>query len=140
MPYPINQRAHQFNSIQSVSISFGLWDTALKFLSPGPLSDVTDHLEGKEPYVSGLLAGSSLLRRLHCPVLENEWKNGERTRSDSDGNSTTFPAEKAKMILFLGILHPGTAVFPFPEKPPFPNSRCIWYAWKHVNEFLRAPL
>ena len=45
MPYPINQRAHQFNSIQSVPVSFGLWDTALKFLSPGPRSDVTDHLE-----------------------------------------------------------------------------------------------
>ena len=44
MPYPINQRAHQFNSIQSVPVSFGLWDTALKFLSPGPCSDVTDHL------------------------------------------------------------------------------------------------
>ena len=35
----------QFNSIQSVPVSFGLWDTALKFLSPGPRSDVTDHLE-----------------------------------------------------------------------------------------------
>ena len=45
MPYPINQRAHQFNSIQSVSVSFGLWDTTLKFLSPGPRNDVTDHLE-----------------------------------------------------------------------------------------------
>ena len=44
MPYPINQRVHQFNSIQSVPVSFGLWDTALKFLSPGPRSDVTDHL------------------------------------------------------------------------------------------------
>ena len=45
MPYPINQRAYQFNSIQSVPVSFGLWDTALKFLSPGPRSDVTDHLD-----------------------------------------------------------------------------------------------
>ena len=44
MPYPINQRAQQFNSIQSVPVSFGLWDMALKFLSPGPRSDVTDHL------------------------------------------------------------------------------------------------
>ena len=44
MPYPINQRAHQFNSIQSVPVSSGLWDTALKFLSPGHRSDVTDHL------------------------------------------------------------------------------------------------
>ena len=44
MPYPINQHAHQFNSIQSVPVSFGLWDTALKFLSPGPRNDVTDHL------------------------------------------------------------------------------------------------
>ena len=49
MPYPINQRAHQFNSIQSVPVSFGLWDTALKFPSPGPRSDVTDHLEQTEP-------------------------------------------------------------------------------------------
>ena len=32
----------QFNSI--CSGSFGLWDAALKFLSPGPRSDVTDHL------------------------------------------------------------------------------------------------
>ena len=48
MPYPINQRAHQFNSIQSVPVGFGLWDTALKFLSPGPRSDVTDHLAGVE--------------------------------------------------------------------------------------------
>ena len=30
--------------IQSVPFSFGLWDTALKFLSPGPRNDVTDHL------------------------------------------------------------------------------------------------
>ena len=44
MPYPINQRAHQFNSIQSVPVSFGLLDTALKFLSSGPRNDVTDHL------------------------------------------------------------------------------------------------
>ena len=48
MPYPINQRAHQFNSIQSVPVSFGLWDTALKFLSPGPRNDVTDHLDGED--------------------------------------------------------------------------------------------
>ena len=48
MPYPINQRAHQFNSIQSVPVSFGLWDTALKFLSPGPRSGVTDHLGAEE--------------------------------------------------------------------------------------------
>ena len=45
MPYPINQRAYQFNSIQSVPVSFGLCDTALKFLSPGPRNDVTDHLD-----------------------------------------------------------------------------------------------
>ena len=45
MPYPINQRAHQVNSIQSVPVSFGLWDTALKFPSPVPRSDVTDHLD-----------------------------------------------------------------------------------------------
>jgi len=27
---------------------------------------------------------SSLFWRLHCPVLENKWENGERTGSDSD--------------------------------------------------------
>ena len=53
MPYPINQHAHQFNSIQSVHVSFGLWDTALKFLSPGPCSDVTDHLECKLSHLNG---------------------------------------------------------------------------------------
>lgn len=30
---------------------------------------------------------SSLLRSLHCPVLENEWGSGERTVSDSDACS-----------------------------------------------------
>ena len=51
MPYPINQRAHQFNSIQSVPVSFGLWDTALKFLSPGPRSEVTDHLGSSDLFL-----------------------------------------------------------------------------------------
>ena len=40
----------QFNSIQSVPVSFGLWDTALKFLFPGPRSDVTDHLDSVLQY------------------------------------------------------------------------------------------
>ena len=31
-------------SVPVVPVSFGLWDTALKFLSPGPRNDVTDHL------------------------------------------------------------------------------------------------
>ena len=31
-----------------------------------------------KPYVSRVLAGLSLLRRLHCPVLENELENGKR--------------------------------------------------------------
>ena len=31
-------------SVPVAPVSFGLWDTALKFLSPGPRSDVTDHL------------------------------------------------------------------------------------------------
>ena len=32
-------------SVPVAPVSFGLWDTALKFLSPGPRNDVTDHLE-----------------------------------------------------------------------------------------------
>ena len=65
MPYPINQRAHQFNSIQSVPVSFGLWDTALKFLSPGPRSDVTDHLDSLQLFFN-------LLASDECDCEENE--------------------------------------------------------------------
>ena len=64
MPYPINQRAHQFNSIQSVPVSFGLWDTALKFLSPGPRNDVTDHLvhvQDTKPFLRALRFEGSLM-------------------------------------------------------------------------------
>ena len=35
-------------SVPVAPVSFGLWDTALKFLSPGPRNDVTDHLDRKE--------------------------------------------------------------------------------------------
>ena len=70
MPYPINQRAHQFNSIQSVPVSFGLWDTALKFLSPGPRSDVTDHLEGALVfYVKMVSVPSVSLKTMLKPAL-----------------------------------------------------------------------
>ena len=65
MPYPINQRAYQFNSIQSVPVSFGLWDTALKFLSPGPRNDVTNHLGMGEQTFTGLTSIFNLKRRIH---------------------------------------------------------------------------
>ena len=32
-------------SVPVAPVSFGLWDTALKIISPGPRNDVTDHLE-----------------------------------------------------------------------------------------------
>ena len=32
-------------SVPVAPVSFGLWDMALKFISPGPRNDVTDHLE-----------------------------------------------------------------------------------------------
>ena len=60
MPYPINQRVHQFNSIQSVPVSFGLWDTALKFLSPGPHSDVTDPLAISMSFPTTLVLAAAL--------------------------------------------------------------------------------
>ena len=51
----------QFNSICSRhDVSFGLWDTALKFLSPGPRSDVTDHLEQLSRLRAALFSQSSL--------------------------------------------------------------------------------
>ena len=76
MPYPINQRAHQFNSIQSVPVSFGLWDTALKFPSPGPRSDVTDHLEQTEPtrkesHIYGIWADWRRQRQIY--IKSKQW-------------------------------------------------------------------
>ena len=50
------------------------------------------HLAGKPVLVgeSKSTLHPSLFRRHHCPVLENEWQNGERIGNDCDGNSTTF--------------------------------------------------
>ena len=48
--------------IQSVPVSFDLWDTAdtaLKFLSPGARNDVTDHLERLGSLQTKLNAGLS---------------------------------------------------------------------------------
>ena len=63
MPYPINQRAHQFNSIQSVPVSFGLWDTALKFLSQAPAmtSQITWALRIEHFLVMGFICVFALL-------------------------------------------------------------------------------
>ena len=70
MPYPINQRAHQFNSIQSVPVSFGLWDTALKFLSPGPRNEVTDHLVlQKNSYFPVICVHKKFLSCLYTHIL-----------------------------------------------------------------------
>ena len=82
MPYPINQRTHQFNSIQSVPVSFVLWDTALKFLSPGPRNDVTDHLAVTRafntPMESGFKAIKEGLNALQ--LLENIAGSGQRSQ------------------------------------------------------------
>ena len=47
MPYPINQSWRKPIELNWIGARVGLWDTALKFLSPGPRSDVTDHLAAK---------------------------------------------------------------------------------------------
>ena len=75
MPYPINQRAHQFNSIQSVPVSFGLWDTALKFISPGPRSDVTDHL------------GLSAITNTQHPTIELRRRNTKTSLKKTNHNN-----------------------------------------------------
>ena len=41
---PLNSSEAFSQPRASVPVSLGLWDTALKFLSPGPRNDVTDHL------------------------------------------------------------------------------------------------
>ena len=45
MPYPINQSWREQIELNWIGARVGWWDTALKFLSPGPRNDVTDHLE-----------------------------------------------------------------------------------------------
>ena len=45
MPYPINQSWRDQIDLNWIGARVGLWDTALKFLSPGPRNDVTDHLD-----------------------------------------------------------------------------------------------
>ena len=45
MPYPINQSWREQIELNWIGARVGLWDTALKFLSPGPRNDVTDHLD-----------------------------------------------------------------------------------------------
>ena len=44
MPYPINQSWREQIELNWIGARVGLWDKALKFLSPGPRNDVTDHL------------------------------------------------------------------------------------------------
>ena len=44
MPYPINQSWREQIELNWIDARVGLWDTALKFLSPGTRNDVTDHL------------------------------------------------------------------------------------------------
>ena len=45
MPYSINQSWREQIELNWIGGRVGLWDAALKFLSPGPRNDVTDHLE-----------------------------------------------------------------------------------------------
>ena len=63
MPYPINQSWREQIELNWIELNWigardGLWDTALKFLSPGPRNDVTDHLEGSQAKKSGHFGGS----------------------------------------------------------------------------------
>ena len=113
MPYPIHQRAHQFNSIQSVPVSFGLWDTALKFLSPGPRSDVTDHLEKRIEHKENNTKYRKMTRkpRSHVRILTcRTWavpdcpscnkKSGIQDRSQNAG---TCESEENNNFLILPI-------------------------------------
>ena len=48
IPYPINQSWRE-----QIGARVGLWDTALKSLSPGPRNDVTDHLGNRALHLKG---------------------------------------------------------------------------------------
>ena len=93
-------------SIQSAPVSFGLWDMALKLLSPGPRSDVTDHLEvANECY--GSEQGSLGTKRMTSIRNHRErFGDGRLTRT------------LLKMDYFeTRGFSPGTTVFPSPQKP-----------------------
>ena len=48
-------RRHDSKTELNISARVGLWDTALKFLSPGPRNDVTDHLAEWSPIQSVII-------------------------------------------------------------------------------------
>ena len=50
MPYPINQSWREQIELNWIGARVGLWDMAVKFLSPGPRNDVTDHLVYERTY------------------------------------------------------------------------------------------
>ena len=68
MPYPINQSWREQIELNWIGARVGLWDTALKFLSPGPRNDVTDHLvstwESKNTFYVGSCVRLSFMSRL----------------------------------------------------------------------------
>ena len=100
MPYSINQRAHQFNSIQSVQVSFGLWDTALKSLSPGPRSDVTDHLVVHAYPESNVMGDEESDLMLRSPWLP---RTGEICKLVNDSEDSWKEEERNECVLVISL-------------------------------------
>lgn len=62
-------KTREFRQEQIELVRVGLWDTPLKFLSPGPCNDITDHLEANHYYL--LLKSTSRSQDLQCQEFIN---------------------------------------------------------------------
>ena len=88
-------------SVQSVPVSFGLWDTALKFLSPGPRNDVTDHLAVirgvfKEPLARATGALKTLIvPRIKLVATQDVFKEKAVSRTIAISTPTVYAVKRA---------------------------------------------
>ena len=111
MPYPINQSWREQIELNWIGARVGLWDTALKFLSPGPRNDVTDHLviPGITPEFWGHLKIKITTKRTSLPAdvlwglflfvthsFLPKWMRDEQKQTPQDvcGEATSAQEEK----------------------------------------------
>ena len=113
MPYPINQSWREQIELNWIGARVGLWDTTLKFLSPGPCNDVTDHL--------GLIIVQESAYSLGC-LFVVIWLQINGYWWVYKHFSPTYPAPAVSLQAYaLYGVSPGTSMVSSPIKPPFSN-------------------
>ena len=96
MPYLINQSRREQIELNWIGARVGLWDTALKFLSPGPRSDVTDHLEDH----SWLTHDRFSKLKVNANRKEMRKKHAERADRDLGNSTVAKSAQRASIYAF----------------------------------------